>query len=149
MSSFIILIHSIRILDAHATPEVHDAFRDVASAVEDRATLIDKARALEARIVPQARGEAAGRKADALGYAARIVADAKGRGDGFLSLLSEYKLAPAVTRFRLEIEALEEVLPHMRKYIKPPADQASEIEIWFMQPEAAEGIEAWMAPAPR
>lgn len=144
-----IRIHFIRILDAHATPEVHDAFRDVASAMEDRATVIDKARALEARIVPQARGEAAGRKADALGYAAGIVADAKGRGDGFLSLLSEYRLAPAVTRFRLEIEALEEVLPHLRKYIKPPADQASEIEIWFMQPEAAEGVQAWMTPAPR
>jgi HflK protein len=139
-----IRLHSIGILAAHATPEVHAAFRDVASALEDRATAVDKARAMEARIVPQARGEAALRRADASGYAARTVSDARGQADRFLSLMTEYKRSPWVTRLRLEIEAMEEVLPKLDKYIKPTAAEAGEIEIWFVEPEAAEGVATWM-----
>ncbi len=142
-----IRLHSVRILAAHATPEVHASFRDVASALEDRATAVDKARAMEARIVPQARGEAARRRADASGYAARTVADAKGQADRFLSVLSEYQRAPLVTRFRLEIEAMEDVLPKLNKYIKPPVTEAGEIEIWFLEAEAAESVAPWIPPA--
>jgi membrane protease subunit HflK len=135
-----IRIHSFHILDAHAPPRVHAAFRDVASAMEDRATKIDEARAEEARIVPQARGEAAQQIAEAHGYADETVRLAKGEADRFLSVLGVYCASPEVTGLRLELETLEQVLPKLRKYLKPPDAQAGELEIWFVGPDAAEEL---------
>jgi len=135
-----IRIHSFHILDAHAPPQVHSAFRDVASAVEDRATLIDEAKAVEASLIPESRGEAVERVAEALGYAARTTHLAGGQADRFLSVLEVYAAHPEVTGQRLEFEALEQVLPKLRKYIKPPDADAGELEIWFVTPGAEEAV---------
>jgi HflK protein len=131
-----IRIESFFILDAHAPPEVHAAFRDVASALEDRSTMVNRAKAHEAREIPQARGEAAQRLAEAEGYHVATVRRARGEADRFLSLLGVYQQSPEVTGLRLQLEMLEDVLPKLRKYIKPPSAGADELEIWFVQPEA-------------
>ncbi|MGB2987108.1 MAG: SO_0444 family Cu/Zn efflux transporter [Phycisphaerae bacterium] len=135
-----IRIQSFHILDAHAPQEVHAAFRDVASALEDRATRIDQARAQEAQIIPKARGEAAQQIAEAQGYVSETVLLAKGQADRFLSLLKAYAASPEVTGLRLELEMLEQVLPRLRKYLKPPTADAGELEIWFVEPNAANEV---------
>jgi len=129
-------LDSLHVLHAHAPTEVHAAFRDVASALEDRATRIDLARANEARVVPQARGEAGRRTAQAQGYAATTVHQARGGAERFLSLQPVYAAAPQVTRRRLEFEMLENVLPKLRKYLKPPVETPADVQIWFVSPEA-------------
>lgn len=135
-----IRIHSFDILNAHAPPEVHAAFRDVASALEDRATRIDQARAQEARVIPLARGQAEERRAEAAGYSSRTISLAGGQADRFLSVLRVYTAWPEVTGRRLEFEMLEQVLPKLRKYLKPPEADAGELEIWFVEPGAAQGF---------
>jgi len=135
-----ILIHSFHILDAHAPTEVHAAFRDVASALEDRSTQINQARGYQARVIPEARGEAAEHTAEARGYASRMVSLATGNADRFLSLLHVYTTCPEVTRRRLELETLERVLPRLRKYLKPPASDVGELEIWLVNPGAVDNM---------
>ncbi len=131
-----IRIHSFRFIDTHAPPEVHAAFRDVASALEDRSTQINRARGVEARLLPKARGEATTAVAEAEGYAARTVSMAVGEADRFLSLLRAYATSPEIMRQRLEFVTLEEVWPKLKKYIKPPSTDTSELEIWFLEPDA-------------
>lgn len=128
-----IRIDAVRMLDAHAPPDVHAAFRDVASALEDRATYVDQARTMEARILPLARSQAVERREQTAAQADSLVRSARGEAHRFLALLEAYSRAPEVTRRRLELETLESVLPGVRKYIKPPADSGGEVEIWFVE----------------
>jgi membrane protease subunit HflK len=131
-----IRVHSFHILDAHAPAQVHGAFRDIASALEDRDTEINRARAEEAKIVPLARGEAAGRRAEAEGHASRVVAQARGESDRFLALSRVHEKWPRVTQKRLEYETLEELFPKIRKYLKPADGDGGGLEIWFVDPSA-------------
>lgn len=129
-----IRVASFHVLDAHAPPDVHAAFRDVASALEDRATRVHEARAEEARLVPAARGQAAWQRSEADGYAARTAALARGAADRFLALLDVFREHPDVTAARLEFEMLDYVLPRLRKYLKPPESEDGELDIWFVKP---------------
>jgi HflK protein len=129
-----IRIDSFHFLDAHAPPEVHDAFRDVASALEDRSTSINLALAQEAKVVPLARGEGERAREVAAGYGATTRAQSKGKAQRFLDLLREYQRWPAVTRQRRYFEMLDTVLPGMRKYIDTTGAETGELEIWLIDP---------------
>jgi membrane protease subunit HflK len=129
-----IRIDSFHFLDAHAPPEVHDAFRDVASALEDKSTQINLALAQEARVVPLARGDAERLRAEAEGYAFTAVGRSQGETQRFTDLLREYQQWPEITRRRLYFETIDKVLPGLRKYVKPGADDAGEIEVWLVNP---------------
>jgi len=135
-----IRIDSFRFLDAHAPPEVHDAFRDVASALEDKSTQINLALAQEARIVPLARGDAEKRRQEADGYAAGTHAAAKGEAQRFVDLLAPYEQFPAVTRRRLYFETLDKILPGKRKYIRTTGTGAGELEIWLLDPAIGKAL---------
>ena len=138
-----IQIESFRLLYTHAPPAVHDSFRDVASALEDRSTQINEALAQEAELIPLARGEAAWDMAEARAYAVRQVADARGQADRFLTILAAYTQWPQVTARRLEFEMLEKVLPKLRKYIRPAGRGNGEIDIWFVGPGATDETTVW------
>ncbi len=141
-----IRIDSFHFLDAHAPPEVHDAFRDVASALEDKSTRINLALAQEAQIVPMARGEGAQLRAEADGYAATTVFLSEGEARRFVDLLREYQRRPHVTRRRLYFETLEKILPGTRKYIKTTGAGAGEIEIWLVDPRVGADL-PWQSGA--
>ncbi len=130
-----VAVHTIQILDAHAPIEVHAAFRDVAGALEDRATQIHDARAREASQLPEARGDAERIVAEARGEAARSVHRARGEAHRFSALIDVYDRWPEVTRKRMQLEALERVLPRMRKYLKPTESDDGNLEIWFTGPD--------------
>ncbi|MBN2447991.1 MAG: SO_0444 family Cu/Zn efflux transporter [Phycisphaerae bacterium] len=138
-----ITVESFRLLYTHAPSEVHESFRDVASALEDRSTQINEARAQEAELIPLARGEAAWKMAEAGAYAARKIADARGQADRFVAILKVYAEWPRITARRLEFEMLEKVLPKLRKYLRPAARGAGEIDIWFVQPDATDEPAIW------
>lgn len=122
---------SFCLVDVHAPPDVHDAFRDVASAVEDKATAVNLARVDAARVVPTARGQADRDRADAEAYADRAVNQATGRASRFVQRLDAYRTNEAVTRLRLYLDTLDAVLPKLRKIIRPPADTGADVEVWF------------------
>jgi len=139
-----IRVDCFHFLDAHAPPEVHDAFRDIASALEDKSTQINLALAQEARVVPLARGEAEQMLAQAAGYAATTLAAARGEAARFADLLAVQRDWPLVTCRRLYFEMLERVLPGVRKYIRATGAALGELEIWLVNPRIGGGL-PWQA----
>lgn len=103
-------VASVQLQDVHPPREVVDAFKDVASAREDKIRFINEAEAYENDVLPKARGEAARQLNQAEAYKQTVIRRAKGESDRFLSVLEEYKKAPDVTRERLYIEAMQTIL---------------------------------------
>lgn len=104
-----------------APPEdVIHAFKDVASAREDRERAINESQGYANDILPKAKGEAARMIQEAEGYKTAKESRAKGDTERFLSLLTEYEKERTVTTTRLYLEAMEEILPHTRKMIVDP-----------------------------
>ncbi|MEW9570724.1 FtsH protease activity modulator HflK [Rhodanobacter sp. Si-c] len=97
--------------------EVKDAFDDVNNAREDKQSIENNALAYANKVVPVARGDAARIAAEAEGYKAERIARAQGDVARFDLLLKEYKAAPAVTRKRLWLETMEQVMADNPKVI--------------------------------
>ena len=97
--------------------EVQSAFEDVVRAREDKERLINLAEAYQASEIPKATGEAAKVTEAAKGFKTGRIARAQGEADGFEAILEGYLLSPDVTRQRLYLEAMEEVLPGVTKFI--------------------------------
>jgi regulator of protease activity HflC (stomatin/prohibitin superfamily) len=113
---------------------VHDAFRDVASAQEDKLRTINRASTFAVEEVNQADGEAAARIEEALGFKEARILRAEGDAAGFGRKIDAYRRAPELTTFRLQIEALEAVMPGVRKFIRPGADDLKEFDLWLLEP---------------
>ncbi|MGO4501424.1 MULTISPECIES: FtsH protease activity modulator HflK [unclassified Dyella] len=97
--------------------EVKDAFDDVNAAREDKQGTENNARAYASQVVPVARGDASRISAEAQGYAAARVATATGDASRFNLILKEYKAAPDVTRRRLWLETVEDVMSNNPKVL--------------------------------
>jgi len=97
--------------------EVIDAFREVQAAEQERDRLQRQADAYANRVLAEARGEAAQTLEEAEGYRARVVNEARGDASRFTSVLTEYSKAPEVTRKRLYLERMEQVLGEIDKTI--------------------------------
>jgi len=97
--------------------EVINAFRDVQAAEQERDRSQREADAYANRVVAQARGESASVLEQAEAYRARVVNEAVGEASRFLAVLGEYQNAPEVTRRRLYIETMEQVLGNVDKII--------------------------------
>ena len=110
-------IQSVQLQDVQPPESVKEAFAEVTSAEQDKARMLLEAGGYAAKVVPEARGVAAELLNQARGYKESHVLRAQGEADRFLALLTEYRKAPAVTRSRLYIETLEEILPQMEKVI--------------------------------
>src|SRR5947207_945808 len=96
---------------------VAQAFQDVANASADRENKINQARSYASDLLPKARGEARSMVLAAQSYKEQRVAEAIGNTTRFLELLAEYNKAPDVTRTRLYLEAMEKILPKVKKYV--------------------------------
>lgn len=112
-------VHIVRVNFERADPpaEVIDAFRDVQAAEQDRVTQENRAQAYANQRLAAARGQVAQVLQEAEGYRARVVNEALGDASHFESVYAEYANAPAVTRKRLYLEALENVLGDVDKVI--------------------------------
>ena len=99
------------------TTEVNEAFLDVEAAKQDKEQYINTARAYANQVVPEARGQAQRILEDARAYQARVTAEARGQADRFNQIFEEYAKAPEVTRQRMYLETVEEVLGDMNKII--------------------------------
>ena len=97
--------------------EVIDAFKEVQSAEQERDRLQKEADAYSNKVVAGARGEAAATLEAAEGYRAQVVNQAEGEASRFAAILAEYQKAPEVTRKRLYLETMEEVMGRVNKVI--------------------------------
>ena len=97
--------------------QVIDAFREVQAAEQQRNRLQSEADRYANQVLAGARGEAAQLLEEAEGYRARVVNEATGEASRFTSVLTEYSAAPEVTRKRLYLETMEQVLGDVDKII--------------------------------
>lgn len=104
-----IQISSVKMQDVHPPDQVRDAFKDVASAREDKSTLINEAKAYRNKIIPEARGQVASIMNEAEAYKETKVRRARGEATRFDKLLAEYRKAESITRKRLYLEAMQDV----------------------------------------
>ena len=117
-----IKIQSIEIQDVKPPMQVSDAFADVVKADQDEITYINEAEAYANQVVPKARGQAERILQEAEAYKAKVVAEAEGEAERFSRILTEYKKSPEITKKRLYIEAMEDVLADSSKVL---IDQSS------------------------
>lgn len=110
-------VTELNLPNARPPEEVKPAFDDVNSAQQDKDRLISEARAYAAQVVPEARGQAARVRTVAEGYKTASIARAQGDADRFSMLVEQYQAAPEVTRKRLWLETVQEVLADNRKVV--------------------------------
>lgn len=108
-------ISKVNIKNAQAPQQVQDAFDDVIKAREDEQRAKNEAEAYANGVVPEARGRAQRLLEEANAYREEVVARATGEASRFLALLTEYQKAPEVTRERLYIDTLQDVLARTGK----------------------------------
>ncbi len=101
---------TVKLQSATPPDEVKDAFDAVNRAKQNKERAINEARGERNRQVPAARGKRDQAISEAQGYHERVVKTTTGRVNAFLAQLAEYEKAPEVTRTRLYLETMEEIL---------------------------------------
>ena len=124
-------VTGVRLLDVHAPADVHDAFRDVASAIEDRDREIHDAAGYAAEKAAATAGEVAEIGSLAQAERHRSTVSASADGESFADLAREHKRAPWLTSSRLYFEAMERMLGKPRKYIHSNNGRDGEIDVWI------------------
>ncbi len=112
-----VAISTVNIRSVAPPPEAADAFRDVASARADSARIVNEAEGYANDVLPRARGQAQQMLLASQGYRERRIQEARGDAARFDRLAVEYRRNPDVTRSRLLLEAMEEILPRLKKTI--------------------------------
>jgi Cd2+/Zn2+-exporting ATPase len=128
---------SLRLLYVHPPKEVHDAFRDVASAQENKLRTINRARTFAVEDVILAEGEAAAVIEEALAFKEARILRADGEAAGFDLQVDAYRRGPGLTRFRLQLETIEAVLPGVQKFVRPGAADLKDLDLWLLEPLGA------------
>ncbi len=112
-----IYISDVNLLAVDAPEPVVDAFIDVLSAQQEKETLRNQALRYRDGIIPVAEGQREKMIKDAQGYKEAVVAQAKGDASRFLSVYNEYKQAKDITKKRIYLETMEQILTGMTKII--------------------------------
>jgi modulator of FtsH protease HflK len=112
-----IRITSSNIMSIALDQSVAEAFQEVTDAMADREKSRNEARMYANNLLPKTRGEAHALVREALSFRQERVAEAIGNTRRFLALLFEYQKAPEITRTRLYLEAMEEILPGVTMYV--------------------------------
>jgi membrane protease subunit HflK len=108
---------TVKLQDVDPPDQVSDAFKDVISAQQDKERLINESLGYANDVVPKARGQAAQLLNEAEGYREAKVRDASGAAQRFVALHAAYTEAEDVTRRRLYLETMEEILPRVTKIV--------------------------------
>ncbi len=106
-------ILTLRLLDINPPERVKPAFNEVNMADQDMKRLVNEAEKTYNEVIPKARGKAKQIVENAQGYAAARTNRAMGEANRFQAIAKEYVAAPVVTRQRLYLESMEDVLPHV------------------------------------
>jgi membrane protease subunit HflK len=115
--------------------QVIESFRDVQAARADQERKRNEAEAYSNDIIPRARGEAAQARLDAEGYKEQTVADAEGQVSRYLAILGEYEKAKDVTRQRMYLETMEQVMGGMEKIVIDNAKGGTGVVPYLPLPE--------------
>ena len=140
-----LLVTSVNLLNPQPPEEVQGAFQDAIKAQEDEVRYKNQAEAYARDIVPKARGDAKGMREEASAYRDQVIAGAQGETSRFLQTLKEYKKAPEITRKRLYLDTMEEVLANSTKVLmnNPGGNTLMYLPIdKLLQPSSDVGLQA-------
>ena len=112
-----LLVTDVTLQPAKAPDAVKEAFDDAIKAQEDETRLKNQARAYANEVVPIAEGRAARFRKESVAYKTKMILRAEGETSRFLALLPEYLRAPKVTRERLYLQTIEEILAFAPKVV--------------------------------
>ena len=112
-----IFIENVELQSTKPPEAVKDAFDDVIKAREDKQRKVNEAEAYRNEIIPVARGEAARVREESNAYKSRVIARAEGEANRFDQQLREYRRAPDITRQRLYLDAMENILSNSSKIL--------------------------------
>jgi membrane protease subunit HflK len=99
---------------------VANAFKSVASAREEKQKLVQEAAGERNRLLPKARADAEARLRDAEAYAKEVMERSQGDSERFVAIWQEYNKAKSITSYRLYMDALEKIMPNVKKLIINP-----------------------------
>ncbi|WP_232362576.1 FtsH protease activity modulator HflK [Desulfogranum mediterraneum] len=118
-------IVTLQLQDINPPEKVKPAFNEVNVADQDMKRLVNEAEETYNRVIPKARGSAKQTVEEARGYAIERINRAKGETNRFSAILKEYQAAEGVTRQRMYLEAMQDILPHVDKvYVMDKSQQA-------------------------
>ncbi|MBN2232077.1 MAG: FtsH protease activity modulator HflK [Deltaproteobacteria bacterium] len=112
-----IMVVAVQLQDVHPPKAVIQAFQDVASAKENKIKLINEAESYRNDALPRAKGQAAEMLNQAQAEKEEMINVARGDAARFLSNLRGYRESPSVTRRRMYLETMEEILPRLEKIV--------------------------------
>ncbi len=124
-----ISIGTVQFQDINPPDQVKPAFNEVNEADQDMKRLVNEAEEIYNQKIPRARGRAKQIVEEAHGYAVGRVNDAKGESQRFLSILTEYKNAPEVTRKRMYLETMQQVIPTVESVYVMDNDQQTPLPL--------------------
>jgi membrane protease subunit HflK len=110
-------IDQVQLKNVNPPQPVQESFNEVNQAQQEKEKLINEARRAYNKVIPLAEGERDQRIREAEGYRLKRVNEAEGDVSRFNSILAEYLKAPEVTKRRIYLETLQEVLPQLRSKI--------------------------------
>ena len=120
---------AVQLQDVSPPKEVIGAFKDVASAKEDKNRMVNQAEGYRNDIIPKARGEAEAMIRDAEGFKESRIKRAEGDATKFTTILKEYRKAKSITQKRLFLETMEKVLPDIDKVVIPDKDSGNMLNL--------------------
>tara|TARA_B100001248_G_scaffold122603_1_gene91813 strand:+ start:2619 stop:3590 length:972 start_codon:yes stop_codon:yes gene_type:complete len=132
-------IVAVQLQDVSPPKEVIGAFKDVASAKEDKNRMINQAEGYRNDVIPKARGEAEAMIRDAEGFKESRIKRAEGDATKFTTILKEYKKAKSITEKRLYLETMEKVLPGIEKIIVPDKESGNMLNLLNLNPSQMKG----------
>jgi membrane protease subunit HflK len=112
-----VTVTRVQMQKADPPAQVIDAYRDVQAARTDQDRMRNEAEAYANKVVPEARGQAARIVQQADGYKQQVTAEAQGEAARFISVYDQFKKAPDVTRRRIYLETMQQILAGMNKVI--------------------------------
>lgn len=132
-------INDVNLEQAAPPTEVADAFEEVQRAEQDETRFQEEARQYANTLLGNSRGQAAQVREDAAAYKSRVVQEAEGEAARFVSIYNEYARAPEVTRKRLFLETMEQVLGSSEKVIVEPGTSGSGVVPYLPLPALQSG----------
>ena len=132
-------IVAVQLQDVSPPKEVIGAFKDVASAKEDKNRMINQAEGYRNDVIPKARGEAEAMIRDAEGFKESRIKRAEGDATKFTTILEEYKKAKSITEKRLYLETMEKALPGIDKIIVPDKESGNMLNLLNLNPNQVKG----------
>jgi len=126
-------IAEVKLQDVTPPQQVDAAFKDVQSAKEEKEKKVNVALGYQNEIIPQARGEAAQAYQEAEAFQQKRIKEAEGDASRFTQMLNQYSQAKNVTRTRMYIETMEEILPGLDKYIVDGKDAGGLVNVLSLE----------------